>query len=573
MRYVYVCLLISLSFYVQDLLTAATAHSSVITVINLDGENEGFNDPAAANAASTAGGNSGITLGAQRLIAFQYAANIWAGLLSSPIEIKIDATLDSLTCSATSATLGAAGTRTVHRDFTGAPIPNTWYPQALTNSLAAIDSEPTTSDIRAIFNSAIGTTCSFPLVWYYGLDGTPPAGSLDFVSVVLHELGHGLGFQSFIDLASGAKLLGLDDVFSLNLENHSTGKLYPEMTDDERVSASRNSGNLHWVGPNVLAASGNLTAGVDANGHVQMYAPNPQQPGSSVSHFDTPVAPNELMEPFYTGATQDVGLALEVFEDLGWQNAPLLSDPLFVRQQYLDFLDREPEPAGLSAWVNALNNGIPRSSLVEGFLDSGEFYFKGKFIARTYLGILTRDAEYAGFRGWLAALLNGMSREQIVQFFLDSGEFEAKIGSNLTNSQFVGKMYANVLLRPAETAGFDFWVGRLNSGQMTRAQVALCFLDAVEFQSLSVSQNRVDVSLLYFDMLRRDPDPNEFSTWVEAFDAGLPLIMAIDAFLLSSEYQARFSALLADSGGQIKRATVLLPAERFALAFSFNPAR
>src|SRR6185503_3673905 len=128
-----------------------TAHSAVITVVNVDGPNEGFNDPSPPNAASTSGGNSGGTLGAQRLIAFQYAANIWASLLSSPIEIKIDANLDPLTCAATSATLGAAGARTVNRDFAGAPLPNTWYPQALANSLAAMDIDAGTSDIRAIF--------------------------------------------------------------------------------------------------------------------------------------------------------------------------------------------------------------------------------------------------------------------------------------------------------------------------------------------------------------------------------------------------------------------------------------
>ena len=183
---------------------------------------------------------------------------------------------------------------------------------------------------------------------------------------------------------------------------------------------------------------------------------------------------------------------------------------IFVRQQYLDFLDREPASVETSAWVNALNNGLPRSSLIEGFMGSEEFYFRGKFIARTYLGILTRDPDHAGFRAWLEVLLDGMSREQIVQFFLDSGEFKAKFGSNLTNSQFVDRMYANVLLRSADTGGLNAWVGALNSGQMTRAQVALGFLDSVEFQSLSVSQNRVDVSLLYFDMLRRDPDPGDF---------------------------------------------------------------
>jgi Domain of unknown function (DUF4214)/Divergent InlB B-repeat domain len=211
----------------------------------------------------------------------------------------------------------------------------------------------------------------------------------------------------------------------------------------------------------------------------------------------------------------------------------------FVRQQYLDFLDREPGSAETSAWVNALNNGLPSSSLIEAFMDSEEFYFGGKFIARTYLGILTRDADYAGFRAWLEVLLDGMSREQIVQFFLESGEFQAKFGSNLTNSQFVDRMYANVLLRSADVGGFNAWVGGLNSGQITRAQVALIFLDSLEFQSLSASQNRLDVSLLYFGLLQRDPDPGGFSAWVEALNSGLPFTMAIDAFLMSGEYRAK----------------------------------
>ena len=82
--------------------------------------------------------------------------------------------------------------------------------------------------------------------------------------------------------------------------------------------------------------------------------------------------------------------------------------------------------------------------------------------------------------------------------------------------------------------------GGLNSGQITRAQVALSFLDSVEFQSLGASQNRMDVSLLYFDLLRRDPDPGGYSVWVGALDSGVPLIAVIDAFLMSSEYAARF---------------------------------
>ena len=81
--------------------------------------------------------------------------------------------------------------------------------------------------------------------------------------------------------------------------------------------------------------------------------------------------------------------------------------------------------------------------------------------------------------------------------------------------------------------------GQLNSGQLTRAQVALGFLDSAEFQNLAVSQNRVDVSLLYFDMLRRDPDAGGFSAWVGVLNAGVPLTSVIEGFLNSAEYKAR----------------------------------
>jgi hypothetical protein len=90
------------------------------------------------------------------------------------------------------------------------------------------------------------------------------------------------------------------------------------MTDAERVTASKATGNLHWVGPAVVDGSGGLSAGRHASGHVQMFAPDPQVPGSSVSHWDTALVPNEMMEPQYTGPLHDVGLMRELFGDIGW---------------------------------------------------------------------------------------------------------------------------------------------------------------------------------------------------------------------------------------------------------------
>jgi hypothetical protein len=331
------CALLSIA---ANLFCVYPVHSSAtITVVDLDSASEGFNDSSVPDPDSANGGNNGATLGEQRFIAFQHAADIWGQLISSPVEIRVGARFDQLECDDTSAVLGAAGPNTVHGNFVGAPVQNTWYTQALANSLAAMDLDPSTDDIEAVFNSAIGTSCPFPTVWYYGLDGNPPSGKIDFVTVVLHELAHGLGFISLVDLATGEKLFGFNDIFMRQLENHSTGKRYPGMTNGERVGASKNTDGLHWVGAELVAASGILTDGVHPTGHVEMYAPNPQEPGASVSHFSPDLAPNQIMEPFYTAANHDVGLALELLQDLGWALTGDQSSPAAVA----DLTTSEPE--------------------------------------------------------------------------------------------------------------------------------------------------------------------------------------------------------------------------------------
>ena len=91
---------------VAGLGASAPATAATITIVNNDGAGEGFNDPTAT---APIGGNTGTTIGQQRLIAFQFAADVWGALLPSNVEIRINATFDALTCSATSAVLGSAG--------------------------------------------------------------------------------------------------------------------------------------------------------------------------------------------------------------------------------------------------------------------------------------------------------------------------------------------------------------------------------------------------------------------------------------------------------------------------------
>jgi hypothetical protein len=290
--------------------------AATLTVINNDPPGQGFNDPTPA---TPVGGNTGSTVGEQRLIAFQYAVDLWEPLITSPLPIRIGASFSSLPCSLNSAVLGSAGPTTVHRDFAGAPLLNTWYVQALANSLNGSDLDPGYDDLEAEFNSDLGEPgCLQASGWYYGLDANPSANLIDFVSVLAHELGHGLGFLSLVSLSSGAKFLNANDAYMVHLEDHTTSKTFPEMNSTERYNAMRKTGNLHWTGANVVFGSAGLSSGRHASGHVEVYAPTPAEAGSSVSHFSDEITPDELMEPSYTDANHDVGLALELLADLGW---------------------------------------------------------------------------------------------------------------------------------------------------------------------------------------------------------------------------------------------------------------
>ncbi len=289
------------------------AGATQIVISNLDGAGEGFND---TTTVTPVGGNPGTTLGQQRLNVFQHAAKLWEAVVGSNIPIIVEAQFSPLTCSANSAVLGSAGPTTIFQNFPRVPIRNTWYAASLANSLSDSDLSAG-ADISTTFNSDIDNNCFNGGNWYYGLDGNNPNGTLELLSVVLHEIGHGLGFLTFVDISTGAKFNGDNDVFMLNLEDHSAGQTWDLLDDAGRLSSATDTPDLHWTGSNVTSLISNYTGGVD-QGHIRMYAPSTLSAGSSVSHFSNALSPNELMEPFSTGPKSGPGLALPLLQDIGW---------------------------------------------------------------------------------------------------------------------------------------------------------------------------------------------------------------------------------------------------------------
>jgi Thrombospondin type 3 repeat len=296
---------------------AGSVHAVDIIIQNADGPGEGFND---STPAAPVGGNTGATLGAQRLMVFQKAAEIWGRSLSGSIPVVVEANFDVMPCDASSAVLGGAGPVTVAEDFPNAPQANTWYHIALANALAGVDIDPADGDISATFNSAIDNNdaCLAGTNWYLGLDHNE-GSDIDLLPVVLHEIGHGLGFSTFVNAANGAWFFGLPDGYARFIRDNSLGLQWTQMDNAQRMTSAVNTGNLSWSGNLVTAAAVSLAGGKDGNGRVKLYAPNPLQTGSSVSHWDTTATPSLLMEPFITGSlASNLDLSDELMADIGW---------------------------------------------------------------------------------------------------------------------------------------------------------------------------------------------------------------------------------------------------------------
>lgn len=234
------------------LFSSASWAAATIVIVNGDPAGVGFNDP---RPVAPVGGNTGTTLGAQRINAFQAAASIWGATLDSVEPIRVLATWSALNCSDNSAVLGSAGALQVFANFPGAPQTNAWYGEAETNKLIGFDADPDLPEIRARFNVNLGEPgCLAGSPFYLGLDNNH-GPYIDLVSVLLHEFAHGLGFQTYTDDATGELLAGIPSIWDYFLLDTATSKLWKDMTDAERAASARRAGRLVWNGPIVTEAA------------------------------------------------------------------------------------------------------------------------------------------------------------------------------------------------------------------------------------------------------------------------------------------------------------------------------
>jgi hypothetical protein len=259
---------------------------------------------------------SGFTPQAQQ--AFQYAVNIWQSVLVSSVPIRINASWEQLEAG----TLGAAGASTLYRDFREALTANVWYPVALAERLTSRELNPASDpDIIAQFNSNVN--------WYFGTDGRTPPGQYSLVTVVLHEIAHGLGFFSSFDIENNQGLWGEETgyafIYDYFIENGANQRLTNTALFPSPSTALANqlTSNSLFFDTNAATNFNNTPA---QSTLARLYAPNVFTIGSSISHLDESRYPagdeNALMTP-QIGRAESIywpgTLTLQMLTTMGWR--------------------------------------------------------------------------------------------------------------------------------------------------------------------------------------------------------------------------------------------------------------
>ncbi|GAB2851361.1 hypothetical protein GCM10027277_19550 [Pseudoduganella ginsengisoli] len=103
---------------------------------------------------------------------------------------------------------------------------------------------------------------------------------------------------------------------------------------------------------------------------------------------------------------------------------------------------------------------------------------------RIYQAAFDRAPDLAGLGYWIGRMDAGASLREVAQGFVGSDEFAIRYGGgNPTNFDYITKLYNNVLHRPAETNGFNYWLDVMDTNRATRAEVLAYFSESSENQA------------------------------------------------------------------------------------------
>jgi photosystem II stability/assembly factor-like uncharacterized protein/pimeloyl-ACP methyl ester carboxylesterase len=252
---------------------------------------------------------------------------------------------------------------------------------------------------------------------------------------------------------------------------------------------------------------------------------------------------------------------------------PVDNQQFFVRQHYLDFLNRQPDTSGLNFWTGSITQcgsdaactEVHRINTSAAFFLSIEFQDTGYLVYRTYKAAygnlpnkpvpITREVMLPDMQeigngvivnqgNWQQQL--EMNKQTYFNEFVTRDQFTALYPAAMTPEQYVDALNANIgtVLSQSERDGL---VNDLKTSVKSRAQVLRAVAENPNL--VKAETNRAFVLMQYFGYLRRNPDDppdQDFSGWqfwlgkLDQFNGNFVQAEMVKAFLSSIEYRKRF---------------------------------
>jgi hypothetical protein len=246
---------------------------------------------------------------------------------------------------------------------------------------------------------------------------------------------------------------------------------------------------------------------------------------------------------------------------------PLDTTEYFVRQQYLDFLAREPDQGGLEYWSAQLDscNGDAeclrqrRIGVSAAFFIEQEFQQTGSFIYGLYKGALGRrpqHAEYATDRGQMVGGADIEGKQQaFADSFVERAEFAAMYQASTTAASFVDALLGSV----QQSSGVDLSSGRQSLISLYQAGTSQTNSRSLVLRKVTESAavkeanyNAAFVMAEYFSYLRRDPDQGGYDFWLNVLNNSTPRNYRgmVCSFVTATEYQLRFGTVPSHSNAE-----------------------
>ncbi|MEP6762573.1 MAG: DUF4214 domain-containing protein, partial [Sporichthyaceae bacterium] len=274
---------------------------------------------------------------------------------------------------------------------------------------------------------------------------------------------------------------------------------------------------------------------------------------------------------------------------------PIDEQRQFVRQQYLDFLNREPDGPGWDFWTDNITKcsdparrpplqteseciSRQRETTSAAFFISPEFQNTGYFVQRVYRGSLGRFPYFGGsvpadfskdeftrdhtsvsagivVNNQLDPAVINTNKQAFVNQFVTRAEFLAIYGA-LNNDQYVDKLFQTTEVTPTVSERSALINGlNANPATETRASVLFKISDgtqtvaggALQFQTrygqvfYQQQFNPAFVQMEYFGYMKRDPDQGGYGFWLGKLNQYPSFVEAqmVLAFISSPEYRAR----------------------------------